>query len=301
MALRGWRSTHRSASVTGVTGNGVALRLVRSGARSLEAMTKPAPQQDPGDDALAVTTAKQWAAGVPGVLHSLEHVRDQVGLRRGAKLLLRLNQPDGFDCPGCAWPEPAHRSHFEFCENGAKAIAEEATLRRVDAEFFAEHSVDDLAERSDYWLGQQGRLTDADVQGRPATTTTGRSTGTTRSADRRAQLRPLRRPDRAVFYTSGRTSNEAAFLYQLFVRALRHEQPARLLEHVPRVERRGAHRDDRHRQGHRHPRRHRRRRPDRRRRPEPRHQPPADAHRAGDGQAATGLGSSRSTRCPRPG
>ncbi len=186
--------------------------------RTLGPMTKPAPQSDPGDSALGVSTARPWAAGVPGVLHGLEHARDQLGLRRGAKLLLRINQTDGFDCPGCAWPDPGHRSHFEFCENGVKAVAEEATLRRVGPDFFAQHSVADLADHSDYWLGQQGRLTtpvfkaSGDDHYRPI----GWDDAFGVIAD---HLRALDSPDRAAFYTSGRTSNEAAFIYQLFVRA----------------------------------------------------------------------------------
>ena len=86
--------------------------------------------------------------------------QEQMGVRRTALTLLRVNQPTGFDCPGCAWPDPGHTHTAEFCENGAKAVAEEATLRRVDRDFFARHGLDDLAGRTDYWLGQQGRLTE---------------------------------------------------------------------------------------------------------------------------------------------
>jgi molybdopterin-dependent oxidoreductase alpha subunit len=128
-----------------------------------------------------------------------------------------MNQPDGFDCPGCAWPDPKHTSSFEFCENGAKAVAFELTSRRVTQDFFATHPVRELEKRSDYWLEQQGRLTepmcyDADtdhyvpIAWDDAFTLIGR------------ELRALESPDQAEFYTSGRTSNEAAFLYQLFVR-----------------------------------------------------------------------------------
>ncbi len=168
---------------------------------------------------MKVGEGKTWAAGIPAVMHSVAHARDQMGLRRGAKLLLRVNQADGFDCPGCAWPEPNDRSHFEFCENGAKAVAEEATLRRVGPDFFAAHSVDELRGRSDYWLGQQGRLI------APMYLPPGGTHYEPVSWDRAfdiasAALRAIDNPDRAVFYTSGRTSNEAAFLYQLFARAL---------------------------------------------------------------------------------
>jgi formate dehydrogenase major subunit len=183
-------------------------------------MTKPAPTNDPGDDALSVKVAKTWAAGLPGVVHGLAHARDQLGLRRGAKLLLKLNQRDGFDCPGCAWPEPHdHRSRFEFCENGAKAVAEEGTLRRIGPEFFAAHPVSELARRSDYWLGQQGRLTTPvyKAPGDDHYREVGWDDAFAIAGD---ALAGLSSPDRAAFYTSGRTSNEAAFLYQLLARAL---------------------------------------------------------------------------------
>ena len=122
-------------------------------------MATPAPQEDPHDEKLTVARRKEWAAGVPGITHALQAAQQQMGAKRSALALLRLNQRDGFDCPGCAWPESADRGHFEFCENGAKAVAEEATLRRVTPEFFAAHPVSELAEKSGYWLGQQGRLT----------------------------------------------------------------------------------------------------------------------------------------------
>ena len=143
--------------------------------------------------------------------------QEQMGVRRTALTLLRVNQPTGFDCPGCAWPDPGHTHVAEFCENGAKAVAEEATLRRVDRVFFARHGIDDLAGRTDYWLGQQGRLTE------PMYKPAGGDhyepidwEGAFRLIAER--LHSLPTPDAAAFYTSGRTSNEAAFLYQLMVR-----------------------------------------------------------------------------------
>src|SRR3990170_3434310 len=143
-----------------------------------------------------------------------------MGARRTARTLLRVNQPDGFDCPGCAWPEaqPGHGRHTaEFCENGAKAVAEEATLRRIDADFFAAHSVSDLATRDDFWLGQQGRLTEPMLKA--AGSDHYQPVGWDAAFDLLATERgALDSPDRAVFYTSGRTSNEAAFVYQLMVR-----------------------------------------------------------------------------------
>ncbi|WP_249161446.1 FdhF/YdeP family oxidoreductase [Actinospica acidithermotolerans] len=178
-------------------------------------MSKP-PVHDPDDRELQVGKPKTWAVGAPAVAHALQISQQQMGARRTALTLLRVNQKDGFDCPGCAWPEGPERSHFEFCENGAKAVAEEATVRRVTPEFFAEHSVHELAGKTDYWLGQQGRLTD------PMYKAPGEDHYRPVSWDAafRIAADELRAgtPDEAVFYTSGRTSNEAAFLYQLLVR-----------------------------------------------------------------------------------
>ena len=178
-------------------------------------MSKP-PEQDPDDRDLAVGHPKTWAVGVSAVAHALQISQQQMGVRRSALTLLRVNQKEGFDCPGCAWPEGKERSHFEFCENGAKAVAEEATMRRVTAEFFAEHTVDDLAGKSDYWLGQQGRLTE------PMYKAPGADRYHPVSWDEAFRITAAElkagTPDEAVFYTSGRTSNEAAFLYQLLAR-----------------------------------------------------------------------------------
>jgi molybdopterin-dependent oxidoreductase alpha subunit len=175
------------------------------------------PREEPDDDALRVGERKRSVAGLPAVAKALRMAQAQMGVRRTALTLARVNQKDGFDCPGCAWPDPEHRSAAEFCENGAKAVAEEATLRRVDREFFAVHPVAELAERSDYWLGQQGRLTEPMHRPRGGThyEPIGWDDAFALVADR---LRSLPSPDAASFYTSGRTSNEAAFLYQLLVR-----------------------------------------------------------------------------------
>jgi len=180
-------------------------------------MARQAPRDDPSEDDLEVGRRKHGAAGVPAVVKSLGLARSQMGVRRTASTLARLNQKHGFDCPGCAWPDPDHRSPAEFCENGVKAVAEEATLRRVDRDFFAAHPIAELAERSDYWLGQQGRLVEPLHRPRGAThyEPIGWDDAFALIADR---LRALPSPDAASFYTSGRTSNEAAFLYQLMVR-----------------------------------------------------------------------------------
>ncbi|MFF2645535.1 FdhF/YdeP family oxidoreductase [Streptomyces niveus] len=187
-------------------------------------MASKPPSGDPVQDAPRVAAPRDSAAGLPAVAHSLRVAQQQMGVTRAARTLLKVNQKDGFDCPGCAWPEGDHRHTAEFCENGAKAVAEEATLRRVTPDFFAAHPVADLATRSGYWLGQQGRIT------QPMLLERGGADGTA-GGDRyepvsweRAfaiiaeELTALDSPDEALFYTSGRTSNEAAFLLQLFAR-----------------------------------------------------------------------------------
>ncbi|GHG71470.1 FdhF/YdeP family oxidoreductase [Streptomyces griseocarneus] len=175
------------------------------------------PTGDPVQDAPDVTAPQHAAAGLPAIAHTLRIAHEQMGVRRTALTLLKVNQKDGFDCPGCAWPEPDKRHAAEFCENGAKAVAEEATLRRVTPAFFADHPVASLAGRSGYWLGQQGRLT------HPMYLAEGADHYEPVSWERAfdiiaEELHALTGPDEAVFYTSGRTSNEAAFLYQLFAR-----------------------------------------------------------------------------------
>jgi molybdopterin-dependent oxidoreductase alpha subunit len=180
-------------------------------------MASKPPSGDPVQDAPQVTAPQQAAAGLPGVGHTLRVAQQQMGVGRTARTLLKVNQKDGFDCPGCAWPEGEKRHVAEFCENGAKAVAEEATLRRVTPEFFAAHPLPDLANRSGYWLGQQGRIT------RPMYLPEGADRYEPVSWERAfsiiaEELGALGSPDEALFYTSGRTSNEAAFLLQLFAR-----------------------------------------------------------------------------------
>src|SRR5687768_9680465 len=132
--------------------------------------------------------------------------------------MLKVNQVGGIDCPGCAWPEPdQHRSHFEFCENGAKHVADEATTKRVTPEFFQQWSVADLSQQSDQWLNAQGRITHPMLLHRGATHYEPLNWDDAFELVA-AELNSLNYPDQAIFYTSGRTSNEAAFLYQLFVR-----------------------------------------------------------------------------------
>ncbi|MDB5731940.1 MAG: CbbBc protein [Variovorax sp.] len=157
-------------------------------------------------------------AGGWGALRSVTNalLRQDIAVK-GAKTMLSANQPDGFDCPGCAWPDRNHASTFEFCENGVKAVAAEATARRAGPELFARHTVSELARQSDFWLEDQGRLT------HPMAYDTASDKYVpiewNDAFDRVARhLDALPSPDQAIFYTSGRTSNEAAFLYQLFVR-----------------------------------------------------------------------------------
>ncbi|WP_261869748.1 FdhF/YdeP family oxidoreductase [Mycobacterium marinum] len=171
------------------------------------------------EDSITVTSPKREAAGVRAVLVSLQRGLEQMGALRTAAALARLNQRNGFDCPGCAWPEePGGRKLAEFCENGAKAVAEEATRRTVTPEFFARHSVTELLAKPEYWLSQQGRLSHPMVL-RPGDDHY-RPIGWDEAYRLIAEhLKALGSPDEALFYTSGRTSNEAAFCYQLLVRS----------------------------------------------------------------------------------
>ncbi len=167
---------------------------------------------------LTIHEPKDRAAGLKAVTVALEHVAEEMGLINGLKVLSKLNQRDGFDCPGCAWPEPDHRSKLgEYCENGAKAVAEEATTKRCDPEFFARHSVEEISEWSDYVIGKSGRVA------QPMYLAPGASHYQPIEWDEAfdliaTELKACASPDEAVFYTSGRTSNEAAFMYQLMVR-----------------------------------------------------------------------------------
>ncbi|MFH9089672.1 FdhF/YdeP family oxidoreductase [Streptomyces sp. NPDC017673] len=174
---------------------------------------------DGTEEELTVTPPKTWAVGVPAVANALRYSLQQTSPRRTALTLLNINQTRGIDCPGCAWPEPDKHRHFqEYCENGARHINDEATTRRVTADFFARYSVSELDGKSDHWLNQQGRLTEPMVK-RPGSDhyePIGWEEAIGLLAD---ELNALDSPDGALFYTSGRVSNEAAFLLQLFARA----------------------------------------------------------------------------------
>ncbi len=163
---------------------------------------------------------KTTAAGVPAVLSSFKFGFREMGPARTAKVFQKMNQDGGFDCPSCAWPDPDHkRKHAaEFCENGAKAVAWEATRKRVPRAFFAENSVEQMDAISEFDLGKLGRITEPMLLRAGATHY--EPIGWEEAFQVVARhLKALPDPNDAVFYTSGRTSNEAAFLYQLFVRA----------------------------------------------------------------------------------
>jgi molybdopterin-dependent oxidoreductase alpha subunit len=167
---------------------------------------------------LQVGHKEDWAVGVPAIVHSMGPALRDMGALRTAKLMTSINHKDGFDCMSCAWPDPDHRNLLEFCENGAKAVTWEATPVTVPTTFWAENSLSSLLDKTEHWLGMQGRLTE------PVYKAAGSDHYEPVSWDRAfqliaAKLNSLDSPDEAAFYTSGRTANETAFLYQLFVRA----------------------------------------------------------------------------------
>ena len=174
--------------------------------------------EPPVEDHLSVRPPDQWATGVPAIASSMAYAVEEMGPTRTLKLLSRMNQKDGFDCMSCAWPDPDHRARAEFCENGARAVAWEATTLTVPTTFWAEHPISDLLERSEYWLGQQGRLVEPVYKAADSDhyVPIGWDEAFRLLADR---LNGLDSPDQAAFYTSGRTANETAFVYQLFARA----------------------------------------------------------------------------------
>jgi molybdopterin-dependent oxidoreductase alpha subunit len=170
-------------------------------------------------DTPKVGKPKESAVGLPGIAASMQYAMAEMGATRTVRTLRRMNHVDGFDCPSCAWPDPDRRKAAEFCENGAKAVAWEATRKRVGPEFFAAHSIAELREQPDHWLEHNGRLTEPMHLAPGAThyTPIGWDDAFALIAER---LRAMPSPDRAVFYTSGRASNEAAFVYQLLARRL---------------------------------------------------------------------------------
>jgi molybdopterin-dependent oxidoreductase alpha subunit len=169
---------------------------------------------------LRVGSASEEAAGIPAIWNTMLYGIGEMGPIRSSEAFLKINHVTGFDCQSCAWPSPdKKRKIFEFCENGAKAVSDESTKKRITAEFFAQHSIADLAAQSDYWLNHQGRLTSPMVRQANATHYQPISWPEAFSmiAD---ELNHLDSPDQAAFYTSGKTTNEPAFLLQLFARQL---------------------------------------------------------------------------------
>lgn len=184
--------------------------------RSLPDSPADSPPEDLGQ--IEISRPAKAAAGLTGVVVSFRHALGQMGVRRSLRTLTALNQTDGYDCQSCAWPDPdKHRHRAEFCENGAKATAWEATRKRATPELFARTSIAELAALSDHVLGDLGRLTVPLLRRRDATHYEPVSWDDALALVA-AELNALDSPDEAIFYTSGRTSNEAAFLYQLFAR-----------------------------------------------------------------------------------
>lgn len=184
-----------------------------------EKENKPAAE-NPGEfTGLKSGSLKKAAAGIPAVIASFKQIFEEAGFVRGMKALNKLNKKGGFDCPSCAWPDPddERSSIAEYCENGAKAVADEATTKQIGADFFTANTVQELAALPDYEIGRKGRIAEPMYLPKGATNY---QPITWEDAFKKIarSLNTLSSPDEAIFYTSGRTSNEAAFLYQLFVR-----------------------------------------------------------------------------------
>lgn len=158
------------------------------------------------------------AAGATAILSSLKHGFSRSGISGSFRSFSKVNKFGGFDCPGCAWPDPDdHRTIAEFCENGAKAVADEATKKKITSDFFLENSVVDLSKMSDEWLNSVGRLTQPMILHQDSVNYEPISWDDAFEMIA-TELVKLDNPDEAIFYTSGRTSNEAAFLWQLLAR-----------------------------------------------------------------------------------
>jgi molybdopterin-dependent oxidoreductase alpha subunit len=178
----------------------------------------PGAEPPPEEQRPEVGKRDRGAAGIHSIVETVNRGAREMGVKRSLKTLLKLNQKDGFDCPSCAWPDPdEHRKMAEFCENGAKAVASEAMRARVTPEFFAAHSISWLLTQSDVWMDRQGRLTHPMLRRKGADRYEPISWDDAFALIAR-ELNELASPDEASFYTSGRASNEAAFLYGLFVR-----------------------------------------------------------------------------------
>jgi molybdopterin-dependent oxidoreductase alpha subunit len=172
-------------------------------------------------DNFKLVDRKEKAVGFPAITSSMRHIAEEIGMTKGLKLIAKMNQKGGFDCSGCAWPDPDDKrsSLGEYCENGAKALAEEATSKRVTKEFFAQHSVEEMSDWSDFKIGKSGRIEEPMIlrEGSSYYEPISWDEAFAKISD---QLKNLLNPNEAVFYTSGRTANETAFLYQLFAKQL---------------------------------------------------------------------------------
>jgi molybdopterin-dependent oxidoreductase alpha subunit len=201
----------RTKTVTS-TAAGPAVELDPNDSTSLQA-------QNPTDlGKLRIGPASEEAAGIPAIWNTMLYGIGEMGPVRSTEAFLKINQVTGFDCQSCAWPSPdKKRKIFEFCENGAKAVSDESTKKRVGAEFFAKYSIAELAAKSDYWLNQQGRLTSPMVR-HPNVTHYQPITWSDAFTMIAQELNGLDSPNQASFYTSGKTTNEPAFLLQLFAR-----------------------------------------------------------------------------------
>lgn len=180
---------------------------------------RPSPENPSHLTGLRKSKPQKKAAGIKAIIVAAKHIMKEAGAKRGLNALYLLNRHDGFLCPSCAWPDPDdERSRLgEYCENGAKAVAEEATLKKLTPDFFAKNSVQELANLTDYEIGKKGRI--AQPMFLPKGATHYQPITWDAAFQKIAnELNTLASPDEAIFYTSGRTSNEAAFLYQLFVR-----------------------------------------------------------------------------------
>lgn len=166
---------------------------------------------------LTVTKPMHIAAGLDAIKSTMQHVYREMGVVNGTSVLLNLNQKGGIDCSSCAWSDPKDRTLAEFCESGAKAMADEGTQKLAGREFFAKYSVEELSNKTDYWLNAQGRIAQPVVL-REGKTHYEPIEWEEAFAMIAEELNSLASPDEAIFYTSGRTANETAFLYQLFVR-----------------------------------------------------------------------------------
>ena len=180
-----------------------------------ETIATPPPEDKPP----VTGNTSSSAAGATAIISTIKHGLSRSGISKSISSFSKVNKFGGFDCPGCAWPDPDdHRTIAEFCENGAKAVADEATKNKITAEFFTKHSVSALTQKSDEWLNAQGRLTSPmmlDEDSENYTTISWQNAFDLIAVE----LAQLNNPNEAIFYTSGRTSNEAAFLWQLLARA----------------------------------------------------------------------------------